>query len=169
MIVMVKKLAIAAVASLLGVPLTICAILYWSLGNCIYGPGVHDFAAQLTEGYRLHHLNGINITILGPLGLGVPPTVEELAYDRSFILAKQQQLRSRFENDDLGDPIPGKFNYWILDVNHSRCYGPLDETQFLAKRLELKVDPALILRDESCFDPRQNQGSMPPGTTPPAR
>ena len=134
-----------------------------------FGPGVHDFSANLTGGYVLHHTSGVNILINGPSGAGIPPTVEQLAYDSNFILAKQQQLQPRFENDARGAPIPGKFNYWIVDVNHSKQFGPLDESQFVAKRKELKVDPALVLRDEFTFDPRKNQEPSPPDPTSPAR
>ena len=157
---------------LVALGLTIGPLTRWCarqvFGDIIFGPGVHDFPAKLTGGYVLHHTSAICILIVGPSGdVIIPPTVEQLAYDRRFILAQQQQLRPRFENDDLGDPVPGKFNYWIVDVNHSKCYGPFDETQFLAKRVELKVNPALTLRDESSFDPRKIPAPMPSGPTAP--
>jgi hypothetical protein len=137
-------------------------------GDWGFGPGVHDFSLK-NHGYVLYHTSGIDIVINGPSGVGIPPTVEQLAYDSNFILAKQQQLQPRFENDDRGDPIPGKFNYWIVDVNHSKQFGPLNESQFVAKRKELRVEPALMLRDKFTFDPRKNQEPSRPGPTPPAR
>jgi hypothetical protein len=157
---MIRKLAIAAAVTVSVVALlvfTVYLLLLRGLGDWGYGPGVHDFSAQLAGGYALCHTSGIDIVVTGPRGIEIPATVEELAYDPAFIIAKQEQLRPRFENDDRGDPIPGKFNYWIVDISHSKHYGPLDEPHFLVKRRDLKVDPGLTLRRESSFDPRNNQ------------
>jgi len=138
-------------------------------GDLGFGPGQHDFSAALPGNCALHFTSANNIVILGPNGLEVPSSVEELAYDANFILAKQQHLRPRCDNDDYGDPIPGEFSYWILDVTRPKRYGPFDEERFLDKRRELKLDPNLTLRVVSSFDPRNSQGPQQTRPTPPGR
>jgi hypothetical protein len=150
----------ALLAILVFAPAGCFLLLFWRslfalmIGNCSYGPGVHDFSAALGGGYALYHTSAYHVVIRGPTGFEIPPSVEELAYDSSFILAKQQHLRPRFEGDDGVDPVAGEFSYWILDLTRSKYYGPLSEEQFASKRAELKVDPSLKLRRESSYDPR---------------
>ena len=140
-------------------------------GDWMIGPGVHDFSAKLIGDYGVYCTCPVRVRIYGP-NLKIPLTVTDLAYDRRFILVKQQHLRQPPSNeagDADGEPIPGKYSYWIVNVTQQTCYGPIDEEQFAAKRLELKVDPSLTLRDVYFCDPRNSQGSEQPGPTSPSR
>ena len=146
--------------------------LFFGPGNLMIGPGVHDFSAKVVVGgYGIHCTRPERVWIDGP-HLRIPLTITELAHDQRFILVKQQHLQQPPLNeagDADGKPIPGKFSYWIVNVTQQTCFGPFDEEQFAAKRLELKVDPSLTLRDVYFCDPRNSQGSQQSGATPPAQ
>ena len=134
--------------------------LVFGPGDWMIGPGMHDFSATIVGDYGVHCTGPERVWIDGP-NLKVPLTVAELAYDQRFILVKQQHLRQPPLNeagDADGEPIPGKFSYWIVNVTQRTCYGPFDEEQFAIKRLELKVDPSLTLRDVYFCDPRNSHG-----------
>ena len=125
-------------------------------GDWMIGPGMHDFSANLVGDYGVHCTCPERVWIDGP-NLRIPLTVTEVAYDQRFILVKQQHLQQPPLNeagDADGKPIPGKYSFWIVNVAQQTCYGPFDEVQFAAKRLELKVYLALRLRDVYFCDPR---------------
>ncbi len=140
-------------------------------GDWMIGPGMHDFSANVVGDYCVYCTSPERVRISGPK-LKIPLTVSELAYDQRFILVKQQLLQQPPLNevgDADGKPIPGKYNYWIVNVTQQTCYGPFDEGQFAAKRLELKVDPSLTLRDVYFCDPRNSQSPQQSEVTPPSR
>jgi hypothetical protein len=121
-----------------------------------FGPGLYDFKADLAGGYTLYRTSPDEIVIAGPSGDAIPTKVVEIAHDQKFILAKQQHLRRRTpgsETDTYEEPAPGEYSYWILNLAPTTIHGPLDAKQFMTKRLELKVDPSLSLRDVYDYAP----------------
>lgn len=138
------------------VGLRIVLVLLFGSGDWVIGPGVHDFSAKVVGDYHVYCTCPVRVRISGP-NLSIPLTVVELAYDQRFILVKQQHLSSNEAGDVDLDPIPRKYSYWIVNVTQHTCHGPFDENQFAAKRLELKVDPSLTLRDVYFCDPRYRQ------------
>jgi hypothetical protein len=127
-------------------------------GDFGFGPGVYDFKATLAGGYTLYRTSPDEIVIAGPSGDAIPTKVVEIAHDQKFILAKQQHLRQRTPGsatDTYEEPVPGEFSYWIVNVARPTIYGPLDEKQFMTKRLELKVNPSLSLHDVYDYAPQR--------------
>ena len=132
---------------------------------------MHHFSANVVGDYGVYCTSPERVRISGPK-LKIPLTVSELAYDQRFILVKQQLLQQPPLNevgDTDGKPIPGKYDYWIVNVTRQTCYGLFDEAEFAAKRLELKVDPSLTLRDVYLCDPRNRSGAKQSGALPPSR
>lgn len=124
------------------------------------GPGVSDYAFDLSGGYQVFRSSAHQVRALPKNADGgslqVPPKVIQVAWDESFILAKQQHLRRRFP-DDPGrtdeEPAPGQYSYWILEVKEEALHGPFDVVAFEGKRTELGVPKGLVLRGVSQFAP----------------
>ncbi|MCC5828898.1 MAG: DUF3997 domain-containing protein [Phycisphaeraceae bacterium] len=125
-----------------------------------FGPGVHDFSAPLSNGYLIHRTSAHQIMV-APSGWNsstpiIPAKVFELGHDAPWVIARQQQLRRRSPNDPndtYQEPEPGAFSFWILNTSTPGVWGPLTEQQFAAKRVELRIDPALQLRDVYDYRP----------------
>lgn len=105
------------------------------MGSCSRDPLMGDFDRPLTAGYHLISTSGNQIEVThmeDSRYLGVPAKVVEIAWNDRFILAKQQELKSRgdFPGDTLPVPVPGKFSYWIIDTGQTNRYGPLSEKEF---------------------------------------
>jgi hypothetical protein len=110
----------------------ICGIA--ALLGCSVDP-MGGFDRALVAGYHLRCTSGgqNEITNVDDNRLpGVPDQVVEIAWNERFILAKQQRLKPRgdFPGDEVPVPVPGKFNYWIIDTARTNRYGPLSESEF---------------------------------------
>jgi hypothetical protein len=119
-----------------------------TVGSCSRDPLIGDYSAQLPGGYRLERECPDCVEILHDDGtnLGISPKIIEIAWNERFIIAKQQELKTRgdFSNDKLLVPIPGRFAYWIIDVANRTRYGPLSSQEFEAKRSSLKINDMLL-------------------------
>lgn len=84
--------------------------------------------------------------------LEIPEKVIGVGYDETFILAKQQELGG-LPGSGFGppEPIPGRFNYWILNVKSNKIWGPLAIEEFTALRKELGVSESIKLHDASDY------------------
>jgi hypothetical protein len=135
------------------------AIWLVSVSGCVegFGPGVLDYSYDLSGGYRVFRSSSHQITVVPQPGPHegtlptIPPEVVEIAWDDSFILAKQQALKPRARDDAYELPVPDHFRYWILVLKRPIALGPLSEGEFQAKRLELGIDHRLQLREVGSF------------------
>lgn len=101
-----------------------------------FGPGMADYGYKLSGGYTLEHAgthNEVNCQVAKEQEIVIENKVTGIAWNNSFILAKHQ------ENN--------KIDYWIIDVTTNKIYGPLSETEFKSKRIELKVSNKLKLEE----------------------
>ena len=127
-------------------------IAYFAIGvvSCDFGPGSADYGKVISSDYRLISTSQfqtviVNVKIGEGIGVepfGVPANVVEVAWDSRFILAKQQVLRLQGINprDDYPVPVPGQFNYWIIDITSTNRFGPLSASEFNDKTKKLKID-----------------------------
>jgi hypothetical protein len=104
------------------------------------GPGSQDFDYDLTGGYVLIRTSADHIEVRPEISDATTPVIRtkvvEVAWDKKFILAERQQLR--------GD---NRIDFWILDTEPRKLYGPFDEPSFLSMRKELGVPESLVLKD----------------------
>jgi hypothetical protein len=139
--------------------MAVTAIWIISVFGCIegFGPGVLDYSYDLSGGYQVFRSSSHEIAVVPKPGRddgtlrSIPPKVVEIAWDDSFILAKQQALKARSPDDAYQEPVPDQFRYWILDLKGPRALGPLAEREFQAKRVELGIDPRLQLKEVGSF------------------
>ena len=124
--------------------LTILLIL--GLTAC-FGAGVGDWTySDLPGRYELWRINSRCIRLCLPdeerpflAKTIVDGYVFELAYDDAFICAKRADVPEDIHQKiDLSDP-----DYFIVDVNEEKCYGPFDEQTFYKSCQELGVSEGL--------------------------
>jgi hypothetical protein len=127
-----------------------------------FAPGGGDFHVKLTDEYYLARSSAYQIGIGAdqwghePLKPQIPSMVIECAMDRHFILAKRQGLKRRSPgdpNDSFEIPAPGVFDYWILDTSVPQGFGPMNLSDFQAKRKELGVPDSVQLEKVTTFLP----------------
>ncbi len=123
-------------------------------GDFAIGPGAADFSAKLCGDYYVHRTSAHQIQVSPVVWREdtpiIPTKVVELGHDERFIIAKQNHLKRRSPddpNDSYMLPDPGVFSYWILDVHAPQSYGPMNQDEFLRKRVELGVPDGLRMKD----------------------
>jgi len=127
-------------------------VTFYLLSGC----GPRNYIIPLVGGYSLivGSANVVVIVYNGDDALGNTPEIPEkvigVGYDETFILAKQQELGG-LPGSGFGppEPIPGRFNYWILNVKSNKIWGPLAIEEFTALRKELGVAESIELHDAS--------------------
>jgi hypothetical protein len=112
--------------------------------GCGLGPGTLDYSYEMSGGYEVFRSSAHLIDITLERRIVVPAKIVEVAWDESFILAKQQLLKDR--GDGYEYPIPNRYDYWILDVKGRSVLGAFTEEEFKAKRTKLGVDQNLVLK-----------------------
>ncbi|MFL0247118.1 DUF3997 domain-containing protein [Candidatus Clostridium stratigraminis] len=108
----------------------IIALTLTFIGCDFFGPGMADFNYDLPGGYSMFHAGGDNFINKDSVK-AIEGNVNGIAWNNDFILVRQIQNN--------------KTNYWIVDVQAPKLYGPLDEKDFTSRRTELKVDNSLKL------------------------
>lgn len=147
-----KKLLSIAAASMLTLSAACC--------NFGIRPVSTDFSVKLCGDYFLHR-NSAHEIFVSPMTWNgqtpiIPPKVVEVAHDERFIAAKQNHLERRSPNnpkDTYLRPSEGVYNYWILDTNIPKAYGPLRKSEFDDKRKELDVSESVVLREIRSYKP----------------
>ena len=137
--------------------LAVCVLV---LGCGGFGPGYQDFTATLPCGYFIYRHSSHEIFVAPatwndhtPI---VPAKVVELDHDERFVIAKQQLLERRSPNDPqdtVEQPKLGAFQYWILDLQVPRAYGPLSFEEFEVQKKNLKISTSLRLHDVYDYRP----------------
>jgi hypothetical protein len=126
-----------------------------------FGPGVDDFHYPVAGKYELCRASPDDIVVAPrseprPNAPSIPAKVVEIAWDKTFVLAKQQNMRRSYPDKseyDFEEPVPGKFSYWILNTSALKLFGPFTLEEFNRKRAEMKVSDGLKLRDVYDFRP----------------
>lgn len=124
------------------------------------GPGLADFSRKIAGDYCIYRTSAHQIMIAPESGsdetLMIPTKVVECDFDSRFIIARRQELQRRSPNDPNDtymEPVPGKYDYWILDAKTPKVYGPFTLEQFTLRRQSLGVPEKLILKDVCAFRP----------------
>ena len=125
-----------------------------------FGPGLQDFSAPLPRGYFIHRTSAHQIMIAPKSWSAdthiIPTKVIELDHDDRFVIAKQQLLERRSPNDPndtYEQPKPNAFQYWILDLQMPKVYGPLTVDEFRSERSRLAVPTQLKLHNVYDYRP----------------
>ena len=124
-----------------------------------FGPGSLDYSYDVSGSYQVFRSSSHQVRVVpkGPYESGtavIPPEVVEIAWDESYILAKQQPLKRWAPDNGYEVPVPGRFNYWILDLRRRTAFGPLTREGFQAKGAELGISRRLELKSVEQHRPR---------------
>ena len=136
-------------------------ILMFMFTLTLYGcAGASDYDINLSGGYSLVRSSAHNVTINKRINDSswespiIPAKIVQIAWDDKYILAKQLGLKRRNPNnsDDTYEiPDESKVNYWILEVESAKVYGPLTDKEFTEKKKELYISNNVVLKDISSY------------------
>jgi hypothetical protein len=113
----------------------------------------------LVGGYRLSRESVHNVTVyhdVDPDKSGIEAKVVEIGWTNEAIIVKRQALapRNSFPGDMYQEPVPGRFDFWIIELPSGARLGPLTEEEYntiMTKRayigLKLKRVAELRIRD----------------------
>lgn len=129
---------------------TIWLVVFTSGCGVISRPG--DWHAPVVGGYKVFSFSADVIEVRDDDSFenrpGIPKKVVELGHNPRYIIAKQEEFRVSFEDNQTHESlIPGQYKYWILDLATDTMWGPLEYDEYLDKRENLGVPPDLSLRD----------------------
>ena len=131
----------------------VIALAGFILSGCGLG-GFADFSAELCGGYILARNSSHDIWVVPKTGWTSPPPmifpkVVEVGHDQCFIVVKRQELKQRNPDNpnEVLEPVPGVFDYWILDTTTPIAHGPFTLEEYTVKRTELGVPESIVLKD----------------------
>jgi hypothetical protein len=127
----------------------------------ILGAGHRDFSAHLAGDYWLYRTSAYQVMIAPEAGVDpstpvVPTMVVECATDGRHILAKRHGMKRRSPNDpsDTYEEEDSSIeDFWILDSQQPKVYGPLTEQGFNELRASLSITDTTKLRDIDDYRP----------------
>lgn len=118
------------------------------------GPGSSDYIFDVADGYVLSRTSSHQVFIY-PKGAGsvdrphIPAKIIKIAWNNRYVLAMQQGLKRRsIDNPQDTYEIPDSkvVNYWILDAEINRVYGPLTLNDFEVLKITLKIPDGMRLQ-----------------------
>ncbi|MBD8501227.1 DUF3997 domain-containing protein [Paenibacillus arenosi] len=124
------------------------------LQGCI-GPGISDFEIKLSGGYSVLRTepNRVIISLQEADDIFGSPVVGtkvvQVGWNEDYIVAKQVGLKldPNATNEHMMILDDSRTNFYILDLNNKKKYGPLHETSYAEQRKKLKVPNDVILRN----------------------
>ena len=128
----------------------IISLILLSLSGCA---GVQDYNITLPNDYSVVRGSAHMITINKQRPEGgwgedlIPAKVVEVTWDDKYILAKQLSLQCQdSDNPDNSYHIPDetKVNYWILEMETGKKFGPFNEKKFTKKKKELNKKNVIL-------------------------
>lgn len=130
-------------------------VLYVSMTLCgCFDPGISDYRYDLATGYQLICSSAHEIKVVPKSSVGIPmipAKVVEIAFDDTFILAKQLGLKKESENSTYMIPDEKVIRYWIINAKENKIYGPFENDEFNKKQKELKISDSLKLKDVDSY------------------
>ena len=150
-----EKKSLRVIISLLGIALILSFGLLYFFISAPFGRGLFDFSFSVAGNYVLYRNSSEQVFVATAESWAeenpvIPPKVTEIAWDGKFVLAKQLDIgkgsvkHKEENNDSLSHNGP---NYWILDTEVPRVYGPLTNREFESLRHSLIIHKALAMKD----------------------
>ena len=115
--------------------------------------GLADYSLDLPGNYSIVRTSAHQVTLAPKIsdthwGSNVIPSkITEATWDDNYILVKQLGLMDD-PNSSNGYQVPNKDDeyFWILEIKSGNVFGPLDEEQFVEKKLELSISENVQLK-----------------------
>lgn len=73
----------------------------------------------------------------------VPAKIVEIAWDDLYIIAKQIEDKSNPNNPESSITNKQNEQYWIIDMNNNRRFGPYNEKQFQEQKEAFRISQQL--------------------------
>lgn len=110
-----------------------------------FGPGTADFNYELSGEYKLSHAGNNNTFIYSTKTSQtvIDADITGIAWNSDFILIEQSQKNTK--------------NYWVIDINSNKIYGPLGAIDFKEELENLNVDTNLELTSPDTYKHLEKQ------------
>ena len=126
------------------------AVLCLALTAC--GPGLQDYHYDVADGYMVFRSSAHMISVVPKDGWSsedetIPEKVVEIAWNDTFVIAKQLGMKRRSPNDPNDSyelPDRNEVSYWILDTSERIRYGPYSEEEFSSKLVDFELTDLVL-------------------------
>lgn len=116
-------------------------------------PGLQDYSVDLPGEYSVVRTSAHQVTIAPKISEShwgsdiIPTKVTELAWDDTYILAKQLGLKED-PNSNNGSQIHDEndVHFWILEFKSGEVFGPFEKESFVKKKNELGISTSVELK-----------------------
>lgn len=122
--------------------------------------GLGDYDIALSGNYSIVRTSAHQVMISPQVDTGlwggavIPAKVTEVAWNDSFIIAKQLGLKTDPKSsNNYKIPDEDKQYYWIIDVKIDKVYGPLSKENYETQKRELQIPGTLVLQKVSKLNP----------------
>lgn len=129
------------------------ALIFFSLIILTSCAGPANYSLDLPGNYSIVSTSAHQVTISPKIsdsnwgGYVIPTKVTEVAWDDNYILVKQLGLVSDPKSgSNYQIPNDNDVNFWILEIDSEKVFGPLVEVDFVEKKTELGVSESVILK-----------------------
>lgn len=108
-------------------------------------PGKFDYSYDVGNGsYTLHKNSAHNIEVSPKDGYYsetqiIPEKVIEIAWNNQYVIAKQYEMKKKTIDSTYEIPDETVINYWILDTENKKRYGPFSYEEFILKIQEYNI------------------------------
>lgn len=89
----------------------------------------------------------------------IPSKIVEIAWNDSYILAKQIEQTDDPNNPDASITNQAIENYWIIDLKNNRRFGPYTKKQFEEQKQEFRISEQLQLQNVKTYFTKEKQKS----------
>jgi len=124
----------------IGLIILIIVLLSILLYRCEFplGPGTADYSYDMVKNYAIYKVGNnersIDIRTGSSYEYVIKGYITKVAWDDDFIIAEEN-----YEN------------YWIIEVETDKVYGPYTKEQFDEQKIKLKVNENLEMKDPDYF------------------
>ncbi|PGZ99434.1 hypothetical protein COE51_09095 [Bacillus pseudomycoides] len=87
----------------------------------------------------------------------IPPEIVEIAWNDTYILAKQIEKTDDPNNPDASVTNRATENYWIIDLKNNRRFGPYTKKQFEEQKQEFRIPKQLQLQNVNTYFTKEKQ------------
>ncbi|MFD0770879.1 DUF3997 domain-containing protein [Bacillus sp. CGMCC 1.60114] len=81
----------------------------------------------------------------------IPPEIVEIAWNDTYILAKQTEKIDDPNNPDASVTNQTTENYWIIDLKNNRRFGPYTKKQFEEQKQEFRIPKQVQLQNVKTY------------------
>lgn len=128
-----------------GVALAILALGYFFLqGASDFGPGLSDFEYKIASSCTLSRYSAYVVVIdCEGINTRIDAEVVQVGWNNDYLVAITHPVTKRkypnIPDNTYSEPDESISYWWIRDLKNKKAYGPMSESEFNQKELDLKM------------------------------